>query len=69
MTITIELPDNKAFKEALQYQALADGYRSIEDYCADSVIGWIESEAGFSSPLAKICQQCQKRYEAQAALN
>jgi hypothetical protein len=69
MTITIELPDDELFKVALKFQALAWGYRSIEDCCADGVVGFIESEERFDSPLAKLCHRWQKRYEQQSALN
>jgi hypothetical protein len=69
MTITIELPDDELFKWALKFRALACGYRSIEDYCADSVVGFIESDERFDSPLAKLCHRWQKRYEEQSALN
>jgi hypothetical protein len=69
MTITIELPDHELFQVALKFQVLDCGYRNVEDYCADSVIGAIESEADIGSPLARVCQRWQKRYEAQSALS
>jgi hypothetical protein len=68
MTVTIELPDDESFKAALRFQALGFG-QSVEDYCAGSVIGWIEAEARFDSPLAKICQQWQKRLQEKVAAN
>jgi hypothetical protein len=67
MTITIELPDDEHFQAALKVQTLDCGYRTIQDYCADSVVGSIESEERSDSPLAKICRQWQKRYEARSA--
>ncbi len=69
MTVTIDLPDDESFKVALHFQALDGGYHNIEDYCSDSVIGWIAAEARFDSPLAKLCEQWQKRYQEKLAAN
>jgi hypothetical protein len=59
--ITIELPDDPLIEAALRYNAVADGYRSVEAWSEHLVISALQSEAKFDSKLFSLCESFDAR--------
>jgi len=60
MTLTLKLPDSDLLDAALRFQALKEGYPSLEDYCIAAILVGPASEDDFDGPIAQLYDRWAK---------